>query len=401
MRGNLKWPMAAVLWAVLLLPAVAHAGGTVKGTVTPVEWAQEVEVCVVEPQPSESCTTAAADGSYVLRQVPFGGARIEFVPSNRSRLLLQYYNHKSHLSEASTVFLTSVVPEIGGIDADLLEGGAIEGTVAAAVSGLPLAEVEVCAIQVSSTVKQCEESDESGAYELHSLPTGSYKVSYRGQGRSAEYQQQYYEQEPDQGQADSVAVVAGEVTAGIDAALERGGRIEGRVADAAGEPLPGIAVCLFKAAAVTADRCASADEAGFYAFEGLSSGSYQIGFSLDPGSVGSEAGLESDGFESQYFDRVGNRDEAATISIVAPAVVAGVNGILSAPVVPPPPPSPPPVANPIVAAPPVVPEPKPKPKRCKKGFRKKKVKGKVRCVKVVHRHRRHKHPSHNRKGKQG
>jgi Carboxypeptidase regulatory-like domain len=371
--------MALFAWAALLLPATADAG-TVMGSVTPLDWAQEVEVCAVEKQPSELCTTAGADGSYVLQNVPLGAVRIEFIPSFRSRLLTQYYDHKSRLNEATTFFLTSAEPTAAHIDADLIEGGVIEGTVTSAGSGLPLSEVEVCAVSASvPVVKRCEETGANGTYELHSLPSESYRVVFRGRGKSVGYQPQYYDHEHEPAQSDFISVSAGATTSNIDATLEPGAEVAGAVADSDGVPLPGIAVCLFDATASAADRCTYSSETGSYAFPGLPSGSYQVGFSLESWEAGIEAGVEADGYESQYFDGVGSRAEATTISALAPAVVSGVNARLS----PPPQPSPVPpssaAASSLVAAPPVIAEPRPPAKRCKKGFRKKKVKGKVRC----------------------
>ena len=393
-----RWPLPLFVWAALLFPAAASAG-TVTGSVTPVGSAQEVEVCAVENQPSELCTEAGTDGTYVLEGVPLGAVRIEFVPSYRSRLLTQYYDHQSRLSEATTFFLTKEEPTASGIDAELFEGGVIEGTVTAAGSGIPLGEVEVCAVSASlSNVKRCGESDGSGTYELHSLPTGAYRVTFRGQGGSAGYQPQYYNHEQELLHADFVFVSPGETIPNIDAALERGAEIDGTVSDAGGLPQPGIAVCLFEAAAAAADRCTYTGKAGSYSFRGLPSGTYEVGFSLEPPEAGLEAGIESDGYESQYFYGAGGRAGARTISVFAPALVSAVDAHLLVPpqLSPVPPPT---VISPIVVAPPVIAEPKPA-RRCRKGFRKKKVKGKVRCVRVHKPHHRHrKHKSHRRGGK--
>ncbi len=394
---------ALAVWGAATLPGAAEAApGTVAGTVKPVEWAQEVEVCVAETPPSETCTVPKADGTYLM-EVPLGEIQIEFVPSYRSRLLTQYYNHQSALANAAKIALTAGQPNATGIDADLIEGGAIEGTVTAAGTGLPLAEVEVCAVS-AVPIRRCEETDASGAYAIHSLPGGTYTVAFRGRGGSAGYAPSYYDGKQTLAQATPLQVSATVTKAGIDAVLERGAEIEGAVTEAGGGPLAGIAVCLFEAAAARAERCGYSDDGGNYSFQGLPSGAYQVGFSLEPaeiGGTGSEG--EGDGFESQYFNGVSSRAQAATISVLAPALVSGVNAGLSRPPEPAAVTPPPAVANPIVAAPPAVPEPKPKAKKCKKGFRKQKAKGGVRCVKVrkrAHRHHRRKHVRHGKgKGK--
>jgi hypothetical protein len=355
------------------IEARAASSGVVEGTVTPLAWAQEVEVCVVEIRPSETCTEPGGDGSYKLLDVPAGGARIEFTPSFRSGLLKQYYEGVGKLSEAKTIVLSPTSPTAMGIDAKLLEGGTIEGTVAAA-SGAPLPEVEVCAVSVGApTVRSCGETGAAGEYELHSLPNGTYRVEFWGTRRSAEY-------EP--GSDPPVGVAAGNVTTDVNAILSKGAQIRGIVTAASGgNLLADVPVCLFATAASEPQRCTDSDEEGEYSFVGLRGGSYQVGFSLDPTELGWQAGFTEDGFESQYYDGVASRAEAATVPLIAPAIVRDVDASLATPQVPPPPSPAPLVASPLIAAPPVISAPTSKKAVCKKGYRKKKAKGKVRCVK--------------------
>jgi hypothetical protein len=375
---------------VLLGPAYAQAaGGTVEGIVTPLVWAQEVEVCVVESRPSETCIAPAADGPYALHEVPFGGARIEFVPSFRSRLLTQYYDGVGKLSEAKNVVLSALAPTAKEIDADLVEGGAITGTVTAAADGEPLPGVEVCAISSgSSTAESCAETVANGDYELHSLPGGAYRVVFWGAGTSAEYEPWSHS---------IVAVTAGETITGIDAGLARGGKIKGTVTAAAGGArLADIAVCLFAATSPKPQRCTYSDEAGEYSFAGLQDGPYQVGFSLTDAEIDGEGPAgEADGFETQYYDGVGARAQAVTISLLSPEVIGNVNATLFTPPGPAPPTPAPFVSSPIVPAAATIAEPKPRAVGCKKPKRKKKVKGKVRCVKPAKqkkkKHTKHKH----------
>jgi hypothetical protein len=381
--------LALIAWATVLPPADAQAGaGRVSGIVKPLESAPEVEVCLVEGRPSETCTAPKADGSYLL-EVPLGEVQIEFVPSIRSRLLVQYYNHQSFLQEAARIKLTRENPEASSINADLIEGGAISGTVSATGTGLPLTEVEVCAVSVGAApVRRCEETDASGAYDVHSLPGGTYRVAFRGRGSSAGYEPSYYDGKQTLAQATPVQVTARTTKSGIDAALEKGARIEGAVTEAGGGSLSGIAVCLFEATAASPDRCTYSGEGGAYSFEGLTSGSYEVGFSLEAG--------EGDGFEAQYFDGVPTRGQAVTVSALAPSIVNGVDAALSRPLAPPAPPPPPAVSTPIIAAAAFIPEPARPAQGCKKGFHKRKVKGKNRCVKAVRRHHRQKQAHHAR-----
>lgn len=386
----------------LLLPLGTEAAttGTVTGQVTPIEWAQEVEVCVIESQPGEICTTPEASGFYSLANVPFGGVQIEFLPSYRSRLLKQYYRNASRLSEATTIILSPMGLVANGVNANLSEGGAIKGTVTAAPGGEPLSEVEVCAVSIGAPVlKSCARSDGTGNYELHSLRTATYDVRFRGvAGSAAAYQPA--EHPP-------VAVGAGATTSGIDASLARGAQIGGIVTAAEdGSRLAGISVCVFAAASPKPLRCEYSDQEGEYSFEGLPDGSYQVGFSLLAAEIDGESlrveddeslQVEDDGFESQYYEGTAIRAVATTISVLAPAKVSGVNAAL---IKPPEPlvPAPAPIGVATVVATPIVTEPRNAPKKsCKKGTRKKKVHGKVRCVRPAVHKRKSRTP--NKSGK--
>jgi hypothetical protein len=261
-------------------------------------------------------------------------------------------------------------------------GGSITGKVTAASGGAELAGVEVCAKTTSTPpIRSCSETDAAGEYELHSLQAGTYKVGFWGRGASAAYQPQYYAGKTNFAQATPVAVTNGAAVSSIDVALESGSEITGTIHAAAnGSTLSDISVCLF-AGASGPQSCTYSGDDGVYRFQGLSSGSYQVGFSLSGAEIGGEAaGGEEDGYLTQYFHGVANRSEAQTLSLIAPQVASGIDASLSVPVVPPPvvPTVVPPALVP--AAPPVaVPPTK---KGCKKGFRKQKVKGKTRCVKI-------------------
>jgi Carboxypeptidase regulatory-like domain len=376
-----------VLTGLLGTAADAMALGAIDGAVSPLSAAQEVEVCVVlEGKPSEVCATPGPIGAYVL-VVPEGleSVKLAFIPTYRSRLLTQFYDHAENLSEATSIG----APDEGavtGIDADLVEGGAITGTVITADEGSPLEEVEVCAVSLDSpTIKSCDDTDASGEYELHSLLTGSYQVTFNGEGKSGGYESWSHP---------TVSVTAGYTAAGIDATLEEGGRIAGVVTAAAGgNPLSDVPVCLFGGAEAMPLSCTFSGESGEYLFEGLPSGSYQVGFSLGA----TEGGIKGGGFEAQYYDGVASRSAAATISLLAPMVVEGVDAALHAPMSPSASPST--ATVPVAGVPAAATQPRAKPevKVCKKPKHKERLRGKIRCVRTV-KHRTHRQGSSKRAG---
>jgi hypothetical protein len=376
---------------------VAHASaGTVEGTVTPVIWAQEVEVCLVQEASGRSCVVPGGSGSYAFPGLE-GNIKLEFDPTYRSRMLTQFYNGKSTLAEAKFIS----VPHEGtliGINANLVEGGVVAGQVTAAVGGEPLSEVEVCAVSVAaSPVKSCSETDVNGEYELHSLPTGNYRVGSVGRGASAEYAPWYYNGGSTLAQAAPVLVTAGATTT-IEPALVSGAQVRGEVTTAAGgASLEGIPVCLFVSGASAADRCTESGPAGEYSLRGIPAGFYQVGFALGSaaiGGAGSAAGFG--GFLPQFYDRVASRAEAQTLLLSGPQVVTGVDAALATPTVTVPTAQVPPASN-IVAAPPTISEPlKVQPLRCKKAYVKKKVKSVEKCVKAKQKKKKKTKKSHSK-----
>lgn len=397
---------AVVLAAVVLglTPGVAAAAGegSIAGIVTPTAIAPEVEICMVEARPSENCTSAAADGTYVLSGLPTNTPlRIEFIPSYRSRYAVEYYLQAHTLAEASPILAKTSGP-LGGVNANLELGAAIEGTVSGP-GGAPLAGVEACALEAGRAVSfGCVDTDATGGYALGGLPPGSYKVGFFGRGESAEYAASYYDGATSIGQATPLALAPGDVVTDVDETMQKGAAITGRVVAATtGSPLEGVPVCAFVTAAALPARCAYTGLGGAYSLFGLSAGGYQVGFSLSSAEIGGEAvPSEDDGYLTQFYDGVASRAEARVLTLSLGASASGVDAGLLKPTPPPAlvPPAPP--ASNLVAAPPTIAEPKkPTPMRCKKGFVKKKAKGATKCVKKAKKAKKAR--KHRKKAKPG
>jgi hypothetical protein len=382
---------------VASFPGLAAASG-VAGTVTPTAIAPEVEVCMVEPRPSETCTAPDANGEYVLGGLPAGiPLAIEFIPSYRSRYLIQFYKGVRTLAGATKIILP---PRelLDHIDADLELGGAIEGTVTAASSGMPIAGVEACAREAGTGVSYgCTDTGELGTYALGDLPPGSYVVSFFGHGVTTEYEPKSYND-----QATAIPLAAGETVTGIDVAMTRGAKVTGTVVAAAtGFPLQGVSACLIRSAALMPDRCVYSGPGGSYAFEGIPAGEYQVGFSLGSAEIdGERVSAEEDGYLTQFYRGAANRSEAQVLSLSDEEVASGVDGALLMPLQPPPiVPSPPPPINLIVAPPPVSPPVRPGRLHCKRGYLRKHVRGVEKCIKKAKKSRRRsKRKRHSRAG---
>jgi len=387
--------VAATLGAFLLVPAAALAATGLSGTVTGPGALEEVEICVIEPLPSETCTNPGPDGKYQLLGINGGTYQVEFLPSYRSHLVVQYYNHKAKLSEANKVVVNAgVVTKY--VDADLVLGGEIEGTARDFLGGTGIPAVEVCALDaVTGLAVSCAHTDATGAYALPAVPPGSYRVGFWGERGSAGYAPQYYAEKTSYFSATPVAVAAGETVTGVDAALREGARVSGSMTDAAtGAPLAGISVCILAVGSSGPERCAYSGPNGAYELAAVVSGSYQVAFSPEFAEFakGEFTLPEEDGWLTQYFGGSPDRAGATVLALSAPELRTGVDAALATARAAAPPAEPPPAPSVAIALPTVLPGPVARPpKKCRKGFRKRRVEGRVRCVKVRREHDRHKH----------
>jgi hypothetical protein len=241
----------------------------------------------------------------------------------------------------------------------------IEGEVVNAVTKAAIGEVEVCAYQLpEENVFFCEETEADGEYALSSIPAGEYTVEFWAPYLG--YVTQFYDGASTLADADDVVVSSGTV-AGIDAEMEEGGEIEGRVTDAVtGAGIEKIQACalVFGVGA----ECGVTSSSGDYRINGLATGSYLVAF-LD----------EFQGYETLFYNQQADLGTATPVGVTAPGTTAGIDARMSNPgsrV------TPPPVVIPAPsAAAPLVTKPKPKKVKCRRGFKKAKRHGRTVCVK--------------------
>lgn len=266
--------------------------------------------------------------------------------------------------------------------------GAISGTVTAASGGAALKGVEVCAYEVVGEEEACILTSASGEYTISGLAPAEYKVEFWLHREGLNYITQYYNDQPTFGAADEVTVTAGATHAAVNAQLHEGGRIAGTVTDASTHAGVGeIIVCAFESISEEG-VCAFTAPGGQYTIAGLPSGSYEVVFAPN---------FEEEELPGTYITQFYNdKPTFATADLVSVTAPGGTTPGIDAALVKRPAAKVPTISVPPVIAPAPVPAPvaKPKPLTCKKGFKKKTVAGKAKCVKVHH-HRRHRQPHHN------
>ena len=165
----------------------------------------------------------------------------------------------------------------------------ISGTVRSS-NGTPLKDV--CVGVYQSRVFQGETKTASnGTYLVGGLGAGGYQLRFEDcGGNGVEYE--FYENQPTFDDANTVSVTEGQITAGIDVALEPEGRISGLVTDIEGNPVAGVGVYAYR-------RYNSRFTVGFTETE--ANGRYLIG-GLRQSSDYEVRFYPADTFVSQSFD---------------------------------------------------------------------------------------------------
>jgi Carboxypeptidase regulatory-like domain len=243
--------------------------------------------------------------------------------------------------------------------------GKIEGEVVDSVTEAGIEAAEVCALDpVEFEFVACEMTDPDGEYALGGLPNGSYVVEFRAMNLG--YVRQYFNGVASFEDADEVVVAGGGTVSGVDAELEEGGEIAGRVTDATtGAGIEEVEVCAFTLSVF--GGCALTNSSGNYTIQGVASGSWVVEF-----------WAEFLGYETRYYNEVANFNDANLVSVFAPSTAIGINARLSKPgshVV-----TRTPVSTPVISVPPP-PAVKPKPApHCRKAFKRVKRHGHAVCV---------------------
>jgi Carboxypeptidase regulatory-like domain len=264
--------------------------------------------------------------------------------------------------------------------------GSISGTVTEAGTSIGIPEVEVCVYEAGAEPSEpgggnCVATDQSGHYGFGDLASGSYKLGFFPEPNSI-YVWEYSGGARDWSAAGVVAVTDGGASE-ANAALLVGAQVSGNVTDAlTHEPIGGIEVCARDPGDATSWGCRTSSEGGHYLIRGLPGGTYVVEFH----SYGEP------GYATQYYDGKAEPAEATPLTLEPGAILEGIDARLLPVGYTPPPGG---TASSGAASVPTVPTglsavtpatEAPRPRRCRKGMRKRRIDGKLRCVKV---HRRH------------
>ncbi|HET9162961.1 MAG TPA: carboxypeptidase-like regulatory domain-containing protein [Solirubrobacterales bacterium] len=379
-----RWTYLPILVSALMLcmtsgaPAsTAAATGSISGKAIDGETQEGIPglaVCAFaayEGGPWGGCTFTNGAGEYTVASLESGTFDVVFDYEAKSFNYLEVRRRGVRLGDGES---------IGGIDAELEPGGQITGKVTDVETSTPVAGVAACVmvdLGEGRGLGHCSKSESDGTYDINSLPTGAYVVEFRVEG-SPNYITQYYNGKSGRSEAEWVSVTAGAVTENIDAPMHEGIQISGLVTEAGtGNPIHSVGVCALDAFTESTANCAPLGLDGTYSIAGLPLGTYVVSFAVDREEDGV---LFPDGYVRQYYDEKTTFAEGARIGGAVPAIYTGIDAHLvkgdetfpdRADVAP-------------FQFVPSMPGPAPSTtqRKCRKHFRRRRIKGTVRCVKI-------------------
>ena len=230
----------------------------------------------------KSATTDAL-GDYTIQGLPTGTYKAYFLPPLSTNFRPEWYDDKNSIASASSIGATAGA-QTSNINAALSPGGIITGRVTSN-AGAGIQSVGVSAYDAtqssSSSVVRNSVTDANGNYSVQGLSSGSYKVYFAP--AAGNYLPEWYDGKGSFEAAKTVAVAVGATTEKIDAILDPGGIVSGRVTDKSGKEIQGLHVRLYDASRSYSTiysyiESVYTDSSGRYSFEGLPTGIYKVFF---------------------------------------------------------------------------------------------------------------------------
>ena len=304
--------LVSILAAVVSVPAQAApaqaATASIGGTIVVPAGVDAGLVAVWAVQDNayepEASTTLNPDGSYELSGLLPGGYRLFF--TGRSGAIEQRYHGTSEQPAGELLSVTDG-QQLTGINATLVKGGTISGTLTAG-AGVSLTATKVYDDGVPGAWPVAAD----GSYKIVGLSAGSHKLWFSGDGHAMA---KYYDNARTPETATSIVIAEGQDVTGIDSVLEKGASISGTVTAP-----PGVTLSDTRVDAVingergwTGYTTVAAD--GSYHIIGLAPGDYIVDFNAS-------------GALQQWYSSAASWRTATVISVAAGQDVTGIDAAL-------------------------------------------------------------------------
>jgi protocatechuate 3,4-dioxygenase beta subunit len=292
----------------------SDTGTPLEGVTVYIWHSNQTYVGLARTESSGSYTTPGlGDGSYLV------SFDTSFAVGDARDYQNEVYNDQATLDMATPVDVTA--PTLtADIDATLIRGATISGTVTTADTNMPLPGVTI-ELYRDGSWRQSVVTDGQGGYAFRGLASGSYTVrAVPPFNRYTNYAPAYYNNQSQPAQATPVNVTAPQTVGGIDILVQSGGTISGRVtALDTGEGLDTVAINIYDSSGELI-RSASADEQGYYQTAGLLDGAYRVQFAPnDPANR----------YRGEYYADQLSLEQAEPVQVVAPAETTAIDAVLA------------------------------------------------------------------------
>jgi hypothetical protein len=203
-------------------------GGSISGIVTdeatelPIP---DIRACAIDHQGiPRRCSDTNASGEYQLNGLPTGAYDVEYEGDNRVNYLREFFEDAETWAQATDVTVTAPTTT-SSIDAKLTPGAQILGHVSEVGTGIPLANVRVCAeAQPAKEYEDCAPTDAAGNYAMRSLPAATYLVSFDVEYAPISHFQifgQWWQGAATRAEATPIDILSQETRSGIDGQLPK------------------------------------------------------------------------------------------------------------------------------------------------------------------------------------
>jgi hypothetical protein len=305
------------------IDAVLVQGGGISGRVTDVSGRGGIAGVQVLVYDMENCslgsTSTDSNGNYTIHDIPDGNCKVRF--SSTGNYVSEYYNDKKNFDEADPIFIPDG-QTITGIDTVLEPGGIVSGHVTD-TTGNPLVYLDVDVYDLDGNSLARVSTGQDGYYEVPGVPPGACKVLfdprslnvYRGQNFIPEW----YNNTGNIKEAETIRVAASQVIQGIDAVLDEGGSISGRITDESGNGIGYITVLVVENNTQDAIYIYKDDSSydGTYQVKGLHTGNYLVIF---------QGGK---GFAGEFYKDVLFEADATLVPVVTGSETVDINAVLT------------------------------------------------------------------------
>jgi peptidoglycan/xylan/chitin deacetylase (PgdA/CDA1 family) len=295
-----------------LMDTVLAEGGTISGRVT--DGANGIEGVWVYVYDLDYDYLYSVDtdnnGNYSIPALASGGYKVRIASSGY--YIGEWYNDKDSFYAADVVSVTAgettTLPDVV-----LGEGGTISGRVTDS-PGNGLDDVYVRIYDLNETYLGSGWTDGNGNYTVQAVPPGDWLV-YFDTRYAGNYVPEWYNDRDSSGNADTVAVTAGQTTTLSDAVLAEGGMISGRATDGT-DGIEDIRIYVYDPDYNSISYTYS-DSNGNYTIAGLASGDYKVRF------------YSSGNFLGEWYNDKGSFDDADVVSVTVGQTTTLIDTVLS------------------------------------------------------------------------